>query len=266
MDENNHTETKDNPSGIKVHLALPCYGGSYKSVFVRSMLRLMDAWRQAKIEFDFNEVDCCDIEVARNYLISEFYYGNPSCTHILFIDNDMGFDANLILRMLEFNKDVVGVIAPRREINLETLHQSGDLPFEKALAKSVEFLVTLVRSNTQHKVEKGFIEVESCGTGILLISRKCIDQMIERCPEIIEKKSFLNFPFAKHLSQFITPFKRITEGDRLVGEDISFCIRWVQECGGKIYANIDSDIQHSGNFTVKSKFIHRINRTVANKS
>ena len=265
MDENNSAESGAPSSGIRVHLALPCYGGSYKSVFVRSILRLMDAWRQADIGFDFNEVDCCDIEVARNYLISEFYFGNPSCTHVLFIDNDMGFDSNLILRMLELKKDVVGVIAPKREIDLKKLHQLGDLPFEKALAKSVDFLVTLVRGNSHHKVEKGFIEVESCGTGILLISRKCIDQMITKCPDIIEQRSYLNFPFAKHLDQFITPFKRITEGDRLVGEDISFCMRWVQQCGGKIFANIDSDIQHNGNFTVKSKFMHRINRELPSK-
>ena len=266
QDKKNDSGTQDQsssdttPPSIKINLALPCYGGTYKNIFVRSLLSLMNAWRSSNIYFHFNEIDCCDVEVARNYLISNFYFNKKECSHILFIDNDMGFDSNLITRMLVLNKEVVGVVAPKRQINLEQLHAHGDLPYEQAMAKALEFILAVDGPEKIKEVKDGFIEVESCGAGILLISRLCIDKMIKQCPDILEKNRYKNFAFAKGLDHFLTPFKKIARDETLMSEDISFCHRWTQQCGGKIYANIDSKIQHAGTQVVEGRFIDKISR------
>ena len=229
---------------ISINLALPCYGGLYRSAFVRSMFALMESWRHSNLHLHPSEMNVCDIECARNVLISNFYFNLPQCSHILFIDNDMGFESSLITRMVAQNKEVVGVVAPKRNINMRQLHSNGGLSYEKALSKATDFVVHMQEDRPLSGIKDGFVEVDGVGTGILLISRSCITQMIDKCPDIVEDNPYPSLTAAENLEKVLTPFKKV---NGVYMEDISFCYRWTQLCGGKIYANVDSTIQHVGN-------------------
>ena len=246
-----HRSSAPGSGAIKIHIASPCYRDTYSSAFVVSLINLLTAWRHSGVGYRFSYMDMADVALTRNLLITRFYYEKTDCSHILFVDNDMGFEPSLINRMIELNESVVGVIAPKRETDLKKLHKQADYPFEKAFARATLFLGKPAK-NPQHK--PGFMQVDACGAGILLISRDCVTRMIEACPEIVDRNICNYLAAVSEYKTFLTPFKRIETGDEWYSEDISFCRRWVHQCGGRIYANTDSRINHTGYRTVETRY------------
>ena len=238
------------PSIKKINIATPSYGSSYSGAYVRSLYSLLSTGPLNRVAYSFSDVDYADIVTARNYLISNFYFNKIDCSHILFIDDDMGFESALIYEMLNLRKDYVGVIAPKRHIDLKKLHALSKESFTKALAMSSGFVGNPGALNAHDK----FVEVGSCGAGILLLSRDCISTMIKSCPEIVDQKRYKKMQFADKFSQFITPFNKIELEDREMSEDISFAYRWTNNCGGKIYASVARNIQHCGDIIVDTKY------------
>lgn len=234
----------------KINIATPSYGSSFSGAYVRSLYSLLNTGPLNRVSYSFSDIDYADIVTARNYLISNFYFNKKDCSHILFIDDDMGFESALIYEMLSLRKDYVGVIAPRRHVDLKKLHSLSGESFKKALALSSGFVGNpgVINPNDQ------FVEVSSCGGGILLLSRQCITTMIKCCPEIVDNKRFKKMKFGEKFNQFITPFNKIELEDREMSEDISFAYRWTNFCQGKIFASIARNIQHCGDIVIESKY------------
>lgn len=238
------------PRITKINIATPSYGSSYSGAYVRSLYSLLSTGPLNRVAYSFSDIDYADIVTARNYLLSNFYFNKTDCSHILFIDDDMGFESTLVYEMLNLRKDYVGVIAPKRHIDLKKLHSFSKESFNKALAMSSGFVGNPGAINANEK----FVEVSSCGAGILLLSRDCISTMIKCCPEIVDQKRFKRMPFADKFSQFITPFNKIELEDREMSEDISFAYRWTNFCKGKIFASVASNIQHCADIVIESKY------------
>lgn len=235
------------PKRHKVCIATPAYKSLYTGAYVESLFCLVDELRKQGIGLVFSHIDFADIVDARNYLISRFYFDHPSCSHLLFLDNDMGYDAKLILSMLELDTEVAGVIYPKRNINLEKLHAAGGKSFAEAYAKACEFI-----GPTLPEKPGAFIKVKRIGAGILLIKRSAIATMIKMCPEISPTEKAKGKTF-RHLSGFITPFKKVEESGIELSEDFSFCHRWTEQCGGTILASTSSPIKHVGEITIETK-------------
>jgi hypothetical protein len=238
------------PPTIKINIATPSYGSTYSGAYVRTLYKVLSTGPKNRVSYSFSDIDYADVVTARNYLISNFYFNKPDCSHILFIDDDMGFEASLIYEMLNLKKDFIGVIAPKRKIDLKKLHSLSNQSYSKALALSCEFVGTPKTVAN----DKNFVEVSSCGGGILLLTRECIKTMVDKCPDIIDSKKYIKMPFGSKFSQFITPFNKIQLEDKELSEDLSFAYRWTNICNGKIYASISSNIQHMTEITLETKY------------
>ena len=235
----------------KIYLATPAYGSTFSAEYVRSLFMLLASRPRRPIEFVFAYFDYADITVSRNYLISDFYFNHRDCGHILFVDDDMGFDAAMVSEMLALNEAIVGTMYPARRIDLRKLHAAKDIPFEKALASSVNYIGS-VRKPIERKGE--FISVTQCGTGVMLISRACLDAMTVKLPELVDTQRFKRMPFGGQFSKFITPFDKLKTEAVELSEDFSFCKRWVVDCRGKIWAHTNRKILHAGRLVVESKY------------
>lgn len=233
----------------KVCIATPAYRSSYAGAYVESLFGLTSEAPKHRVALCFSTIDYADVVTARNYLISRFYFNRTDCSHLLFLDSDMGFEAKLIFDMLALKQDVVGAIYPRRTVDLRKLHAKGNQPFEQAYAQACDFIGTPVGTPSKEP----FIEVSGLGAGVLLISRAAVAKMIEGCPDIVDTQRYKRYPFADKLAGFIMPFNKIDLGDRELSEDLSFCHRWRKACGGKIYGSTASPIKHVGENTVISK-------------
>ena len=78
------------------------------------------------------------LAMAEAHLAAKF--NKPDCTHILFWDDDMGFEPALVEAMLAQDKDVVGVVSPKRAIDLGRLHGQHDQAFTAAYARACDFI------------------------------------------------------------------------------------------------------------------------------
>jgi hypothetical protein len=236
---------------FKLYIATPSYGSSFSAEYVRSLYGLLTSPARNAVDFVFSYFDFADVVFARNYLVSDFYFHHADCTHLLFIDDDMGYEPALISDMLQLNAAVAGTLYPKRKIDLKKLHAAKDMPFEKALANSLEFIGT-IRKPMERKNQ--FVSVNRCGTGIMLISRACVEKMITVLPELVDTKRFKRLPYGEKFTKAITPFNPITTEDQELSEDFSFCKRWIDDCGGKVWAHTGRNIRHAGRMVFSSRY------------
>jgi hypothetical protein len=184
---------------------------------------------------------------ARNYLLTNWYDRTDS-THLLFVDADMGFEPQLILDMVAFNKPIVGVIYTRRKIDLHklvALAAKGEA-VERAIAGAHDFILRPLRGRQPRQI-KGFSEVEGCGTGIMLIQRSAVEKMLRMLPSINDSKPKKTAPaLGSGLNRLIRAFDMIdVDGVPLI-DDYAFCYRWQGLCKGELWARVDQSVTHIG--------------------
>jgi hypothetical protein len=229
----------------KILIATPAYGEMFYTPYVSSLVGLQRLMARQKWEMSFISVSYADIVESRNFLLTH-WYDKTDATHLLFIDADMGYEAQLVADMVQLDQPVAGVIYPRRQINLERLVERAaeGQPFERARAQAHDFIVRR-GAKTGQAMRNGFVTVDGCGTGLFLIRRDCIAQMLRKMPELTDVSAPKQLPIAKTLDRLIRAFDPlIADGTRL-SEDFSFCHRW-RQCGGEIWANTTHEVTHVG--------------------
>ena len=231
----------------KILIATPAYGEMFYTPYVRSIVRLQRQLMRNKWDTLFASIAYADIVESRSFLLTH-WYDKTDATHLLFIDADMGYEPQLIVDMVQLRKPVVGVIYPKRQIDLNRLAELAAKGENtgRAIARSHDFLFRPLKRAGKPQIFNGFMEVEACGTGIMLIERDGLKTMLEKLPELSDTGAKKKSPLAKNLDRLIRAFDIVTvDGDRL-SEDYSFCHRWRQNCGGEIWANISHQVTHLG--------------------
>jgi hypothetical protein len=237
----------------KINLATPAYGSQYDSCYVRTIYSLLSRGSADGVAFSLSEIDYSDIVAARNYLVSNFYFNRKDCSHMLFLDSDMGFPYELFKAMLALEEEVVGVIYPRRSLDLEVLHRHGDLPFHEAYHLALSMIGSLLP--VSHPRDSRFSEASNCGTGILLIARSCIDRFLQVDPTLLNRERHQSVPLFKQKlpKGVLTIFDKVQYNGEELSEDFSFCWRWRELCQRSIWATRSPGIEHAGSLLVTSR-------------
>jgi hypothetical protein len=237
---------------LKLFIAIPAYGETFFTPCVQSLFKLGIELERRKWASNLAAASYADIAESRNVLLTH-WFDMTDASHLLFLDSDMGFEPQLIFDMLSFDKPLVGAIYPKRQIDLgryATALSAGQ-PAQKAEAAAYDYVVQKPLTGS---ARKGFMRVESCGTGIFLIHRSCVDLMIQRLPEIVDEKAPPNLRLTKEQRRIIRPFDFLTVNGTRLSEDYSFCYRWREKCGGEIWANISHEITHVGLRHFKARY------------
>jgi hypothetical protein len=237
---------------LKILIATPAYGEIFYAAYVQSVLRLQRLLQRHKWEAGFVTLSYAEISEARNYLVT-YWLDKTDASHILFIDADMGFEPQLVLDMLAFDKPIVGAIYPKRQVDLERVAKlaAAGNSAESAVSKAHEFVV----SKPDHaSAVSGFIKVDGCGAGLLLVRRSCIKTMLERLPELSDEGAKKTSPVAKDLDRLIRAFDPLVIDGARLSEDFSFCYRWRRHCGGEVWANVAHEIVHVGLKRFKARY------------
>ncbi|MEM7056530.1 MAG: hypothetical protein AAF557_02985 [Pseudomonadota bacterium] len=211
------------------------------------------------IHWGYSALELSDIAFSRNIFASNVIADNEF-THLLFIDSDMGFLPETILGLLEFNKPVTAVACPKRHLPWDHLIRlaAAEIGKPKDQRHTTKSLVDVALDyNVYNKNFDGsdwvaerdgnFIKVPAVGTGVMLIHRDVFEIMLAKDvarPRTGHKAPGLlieGAPYCDFFSQMPTP-----DGSLIESEDISFCKRWVEDCGGEIWVDIDSRILHYG--------------------
>jgi hypothetical protein len=216
-----------------VFMAMPCYD-SVKVNSMLSVIKLVQQLGKSGIESGINTYKSPLIHQARNYLTSVFL--TTEYTHLLFIDSDVEFEPEAVLRMLVAKKDVI--CTPYRikaEAITEQLYTVG--------FKDPKGILIL---------PGGLVEIEAGPAGLMLIDRKVFEKIIKNRPDLKLKNKAIADPGKSH--EFYYNFFSFDFKDGYsVGEDIAFC-RLAKSNDFKLFANIQSPTVHHGSYAWKGTF------------
>jgi len=228
---------------ISILVVTPAYGGQLFAGYLTSLLKFERLCRDKDIlvdyEYCYNE---SLIPRARNTLTHTFM-SSTQYTHLLCLDADIEFEPEDIIKMLDYNKPVVGGVYPKKKINwdkiTELVNQTNEITLtsESIQAMSKEPVLILLDDPTIN-VNDDFIETRYTGTGILLVQRDVFEKMRTNFPNDIYN--------AVNISYFRYFDTELKDGIYL-SEDYWFCDRW-RQLGGKIYIYTKFKCRHWGTY------------------
>jgi hypothetical protein len=194
------------------------------------------------------------VHFARNAFASIVYH-DKTYTHLLFVDADIGFRPEAVLKMLDFDKDLVGCICPARRTDFGRLHAVARLTDDPRLARHVAqeyvsqdaLMRREVQGVTRYLGEGSFARSTSIGAGLTLIKRAVLERIAEACPDLMstDTETYASFGVKGPALQCFEALKDEKRGIFL-SEDYSFCRRWTEVCGGEVWVCIDELITHVG--------------------
>jgi hypothetical protein len=233
---------------MKLHIATPMYGGQCFTGYTDSMLRLVSLTNELGInlswEFRYNEslIPRARDNAAHHFLKSD-------ATHLMFIDADIKFDPQDVVKMLLADKEVICGIYARKCINWDKVKisiDSGITEKRQLERNSVDWVCTTNTYEEQDKILSTKIpqEIIYGGTGFMLIKREVFEKLK---PHVITyTNNTENFYDEKTYGFFqlcVDP-----ETNVLLSEDYFFCNKW-RAIGGKVYAAPWAILQHTGTYS-----------------
>jgi len=240
---------------VKIFLSTPCYGGICLSAYAESVLRLQRtcAINGYQIMLDTTENESL-VHRARNISVSRFYQKSDA-THFLFIDADIHFDPESVVRLVKSDNDVCVAAYPKKCIMWNQASDEVLKGTSKNLSRVSSSLVMNFKYATTRVVD-GFAEVLDGPTGFMMIKRNVFTKMFEKYPELICKNDHQN----KDIDEYCAVFDCMIDPDskRYLSEDYAFCRRW-QKIGGSIFADCLTVLGHIGNIRFQGNLESRIN-------
>lgn len=235
---------------IKLLIGTPCFNGAVNCEYMLGILGFMSYGIDTTFSLISNE---SLITRARNEIVATFL-SDPSFTHLLFIDADIGFQPETILRLLSAKKPVVSAVYPRKQLNWEHIRQVApqSVDGQDLQEKSLSYVTNIVELSQQTTFthEGGFLKVLDAPTGFMLIERGVFDILREKYPELKyrgeqEKPPLPEIPVGEYWLFFDTMVDPNTK--RYLSEDYAFCRRW-QLAGGETWVDLQSPLQHIGRY------------------
>ena len=175
----------------KLFVAAPMYGGACTGMFARSIADLSALCThygiQVRFYFMFNE---SLITRARNYCADEFLRSGD--THMIFIDSDIGFNANDVIALLalqgqESEYDILAGPYPKKCISWEKIKMAVDKGFADETPQNLEKFVgdyVFNPANGTRTIPLGEpVEVLEAGTGFMMIRRETFLKFQEAYPQ-----------------------------------------------------------------------------------
>ena len=223
MTDQNQDEIIKKLQNTHVHFATPCYGGNVMEACFSSYLRYSMLAMKYNIPFSLdtmvNESLVCR---ARNNLVAKFL-ANKDATHLMFVDADIAWEPESVLRLVLHDKGVV----------------CGAYPMK---SEPVRYVLNILEDAQHHDP---LYEVSTSGTGFMLIKREVIEQLIERMPELKYRDSLnLGKQYEPHMYALFDTM--IDENGHYLSEDWTFCKRVREVLKKPIWVDTGIKLDHLG--------------------
>ena len=216
--------------------------------YTNALLGLQKLAFEKKIKITFQLMKSSLVTQGRNLCVAGFLESNY--THMLFIDSDIYFHAESIIKMIDRDKDILSIPYPLKTMMWDKVMDrinNNEIKTMNDLKKSFNTYPMRVEDDTNIKIDKGVMEVTHSPTGCMLIKRSVFDKMIKAYPDKgIVQKTVINGEYIDrpHMWNFFDTLHD-SETKIFLGEDFSFCKLW-RDIGGKCYVYINDPIIHVG--------------------
>lgn len=212
--------------GRRVFIATPAYEGKTHVEFVNSLVPSVVLLRRLGCEVAFGiYANSGSIPRVRNQAVAAFLSGGYS--DLVFIDSDMGWEPNDLVRLLSFDVDVVGAAYPARS------------------DERARWIV--VWGDEIKRNGLGLLSAKRVGTGFVRIRRNVLLKLVELHPELKYSAPYASSVDDEWLfALFDYALKRGVNGVQgHLSEDYHFC-DLVRDAGFDIWVDPNCKMRHVG--------------------
>jgi len=244
-----------------IFIATPCYGGQIGEPYFRSMMRFAILCNKYDIKYTISTLANESLITRGRNTLTSFFMENSEATHLFFIDADIEFNPEDILRMVAYDKPIVVGAYPKKAINWGSIMEAtrndpAETPdtiegHSSNYVVNFDFVVDQEGNRTpQVQIVDNLVKLKDAGTGFMCIRKDVIQQMFDWYPEtkyvndINVDQKFEPFMYAL-FDCIIDP-----ESRRYLSEDYTFCRRW-QDKGGDVFLDPRTALNHVGHYTFR---------------
>ena len=187
---------------------------------------------------------------------------NDKATHMFFIDADIEFNPEDVLRMLAYDKPVITGAYPKKALNWDSILSAARSPNLNETAETIEGHSSNYVTNFDYpkdengepipnvQIKNNLIKLLDAGTGFMMIKKDVVQKMFDAYPDT-KYNNDLNIdnkfePYMYALFDCIID----PESKRYLSEDYTFCRRW-QAIGGEIWLDPRVALNHVGHYTFR---------------
>ena len=263
----------DDLTDVNLLIATPCYGGLVYEGYMRSLLELQKLLIQLNIKFSVHTIGNESlITRARNSVVALFL-GHNQLTHLLFIDSDISFTPESVIRFLKYRKPIVGGAYPKKHVDFtmikKNLENKPETSNKDLLAQSMHYAVNIISESNdcQNKayIHDGFVKVTNIATGFLMIQKEVILELIEKSPDQKYENDCEGYNSPETKDNFYTFFDTMVHpsSKRYLSEDYAFSQKWI-DIGGEIWLDLLSPLTHTGTFNFEGNVLKSFESKIIN--
>jgi hypothetical protein len=230
---------------VNVAIATPCFGGQLSVIYAESMFKLqrvLRSTRNIELKILLKDGDAL-ITRARASLVAQFL-DDPASTHLLFIDADIGFEPDQVLRLIDCGADMCAAIYPIKRIDWDKVATALRAGRSNPSAAAFSYVFEVQDPNAVI-AQAGFVKVRFAGTGFLMITRQAVERMCAHYPHLQYRRDHSVESATPSNNRFALFDCMIDENGTYLSEDFAFCRRWT-DMGGEIWADLRSTLRHVG--------------------
>lgn len=216
-------EQSYNLAGRKLFLALPAYDFKVSLKLAVSLAKLAQQLPQHGIDMTIGSVcGCSVVSRARNLLVRDFL--DSDCTDLMFIDADINFEPDDVLRLMAWASDpkkgIVGGVPRTRKTNKVYIAQLDQ----------DEEGVTMNRM--------GLVRAKRIATAFMMVRREVFERLVNENPQ---------WNYYDHTAdrQLNAVFDFLVTDEGYMGEDYLFCDR-AREIGYEVWVDPTIKLGHMG--------------------
>lgn len=215
-------------------IAMPCYGGNVSDKTAVSLFNLGKLLNQNNVNNGLLVMANQSIITQARSKIANFFLNNTEFEHLLFLDADIGFKPDDVLKLLSHKKDVV----------------CGTYPM-----KSIPLQWNFIISKPEQR-EGNLIKIENNGIGFTLIHRSVFQKIIQKFG-----KELKYFPPNNDVEKSLTEkeynnsyhfFGEIKVDNQYLSEDKSF-FYLVKQCGIENWLDVSINLSHVGSHVFEER-------------
>lgn len=225
--------------------------GHVRPEYVSSIAKLIASTEGAlvldqEVELRTATLESSDVVRRRSRMVRAFLA--TTCTHLLFVDDDIEFTPAAVFGMLASGHDVVACPYPKRDgVDWASLEKRRALEHDAHRLEHLAYKYALALREDQPTFnidERLCAEVAGVALGCALISRAALERMVVHFGE--------ELGFSDEGRPTVALFQLLIRGGSLLSEDYSFCRRW-RDMGGTVhvYLGDGSPVTHHGTYAYR---------------
>ena len=236
---------------MSLHLVIgtPMYGGMCTSEYTDSLLKLSESCNKSGVKLTTIFLGNESLFQRGRTTIAHHFMNLPDATHLLFIDADIKFRVEDIVRMIKADKElIIGPVA-LKGYNWEEIRAAA-LAGEEDIGRTGGVFNINLLPDIKMEDENEPFEIEHGGNAFMMIRRDCLEALEPHTP--IYTNGGRSLPDGVEIKDYFR-VEINKDTNHLLSEDYFFCHSY-RQVGGKVWCAPWVETGHFGSHLFNGKY------------